>query len=61
MAELVNGIRMYKYSNAYAFLTDGDGNLIFHPKINLAALDEVQAEVSMMSAASAAISSSCRG
>ena len=40
MAELVDGIRMYKYSNAYAFLTDGDGNLIFHPKINLAALDE---------------------
>lgn len=38
MAEQVESIHLYK--NGYAFLTDKDGTLIFHPRMNLAALDE---------------------
>ncbi|MBR3334210.1 MAG: diguanylate cyclase [Clostridia bacterium] len=38
MAELVESIHLYK--SGYAFLTDKDGQLIFHPRINLAALEE---------------------
>ena len=38
MAEQVDSIRLY--NNGYAFLTDKDGNLIFHPRMNLAALDD---------------------
>ena len=33
MAEQVESIRLY--NNGYAFLTDKDGNLIFHPRIDL--------------------------
>ena len=38
MAEQVESIHLYK--SGYAFLTDRDGKLIFHPRMNLAALDE---------------------
>ena len=38
MAEQVRSIRLY--SNGYAFLTDADGNLIFHPMMDLAELSE---------------------
>ncbi len=38
MAEQVESIHLYK--NGYAFLTDKDGTLIYHPRMNLAALDE---------------------
>lgn len=37
MAEQVASIRLY--SNGYAFLTDADGKLIYHPRIDLASLD----------------------
>ncbi len=36
MAEQVESIRLY--NNGYAFLTDRDGNLIYHPRIDLAEL-----------------------
>lgn len=38
MAEQVESIHLYK--SGYAFLTDRDGKLIFHPRMKLAALDE---------------------
>ncbi len=38
MQEQIESIKLY--TNGYAFLTDKDGNLIFHPRMNLAALDE---------------------
>ena len=38
MAEQVDSIHLQK--SGYAFLTDKDGRLIFHPRMNLAALDE---------------------
>ena len=43
MAEQVDSIRLY--DNGYAFLTDKDGNFIFHPRIDLAELkpDQVPA------------------
>ena len=37
LAGQIDSIRLY--NNGYAFLTDKDGNLIFHPRITLAALD----------------------
>ena len=36
MAEQVDSIRLY--SNGYAFLSDGEGNLFYHPKIDLTKL-----------------------
>ena len=38
MAEQVESIRLY--NNGYAFLTDEDGDLIFHPRIDVAELTE---------------------
>lgn len=38
MQEQIESIKLY--TNGYAFLTDKDGNLIFHPRMNLAALNE---------------------
>lgn len=38
MAEQVDSIRLY--SDGYAFLTDSDGHLMFHPRIDLASLPE---------------------
>ena len=38
MKEQVESIKLY--DNGYAFLTDKDGNLIYHPRMNLAALDD---------------------
>ena len=38
MAEQVESIHLYK--SGYAFLTDKNGTLLFHPRMNLAALDE---------------------
>ena len=38
MAEQVESIRLY--SNGYAFITDAEGNLIYHPRIDVAALPE---------------------
>ena len=38
MQEQIESIKLYE--SGYAFLTDKDGNLIFHPRMNLAALDE---------------------
>lgn len=38
MAEQVESIRLY--NNGYAFLTDKDGSLIFHPRIDVASLPE---------------------
>ncbi len=38
MAEQVDSIRLY--NNGYAFLTDQNGRLIFHPRMNLAALED---------------------
>lgn len=41
MAEQVESIHLY--NNGYAFLTDGNGSLIFHPRIDMAGLtDETQ-------------------
>ena len=40
MAEQVDSIRLY--NNGYAFLTDADGSLIFHPRIDLAQLSEAE-------------------
>ena len=38
MAEQVSAIRLY--SNGYAFITDAEGNLIYHPNIDVAALTD---------------------
>ena len=38
MAEQVGSIRLY--SNGYAFLTDAEGKLMFHPRIDIARLSE---------------------
>ena len=38
MAEQVSAIRLY--SNGYAFITDRDGNLIYHPEIDVASLTD---------------------
>ena len=38
MQEQIESIKLY--TNGYAFLTDKDGNLIFHPRMNLAALED---------------------
>ena len=38
LAAQVDSIRLY--SNGYAFLSDADGNLFYHPKIDVAKLDE---------------------
>ena len=44
MAEQVSAIRLY--SNGYAFITDKDGNLVYHPNIDVAALtDETRPKV----------------
>ena len=43
MAEQVGSIHLYE--NGYAFLTDADGNLIYHPRIDLAELPEDQKPV----------------
>ena len=44
MAEQVESIRLY--NNGYAFLTDANGELIFHPRIDLATLaDEMKPEI----------------
>ena len=44
MAEQVSAIRLY--SNGYAFITDAEGNLIYHPAIDVATLtDETRPEV----------------
>lgn len=40
MAEQVESIRLY--NNGYAFLTNADGSLIFHPRIDTASLPEDQ-------------------
>ena len=38
MAEQVDSIRLY--SNGFAFLSDAEGNLFFHPRIDVSQLDE---------------------
>ena len=38
MAEQIQSIRMYE--NGYAFLTDAQGKLIYHPRIDLAPLPD---------------------
>ena len=38
MAEQVGAIRLFQ--NGYAFLNDGEGNLIYHPRIDVAAMTE---------------------
>ena len=38
MAEQVDSIRLY--SNGYAFLSDGEGNLFYHPRIDVTQLSE---------------------
>lgn len=38
MAEQIESIRLY--SNGYAFLTDGDGSPVFHPRMDLTRLSE---------------------
>ena len=44
MAEQVSAIRLY--SNGYAFITDSDGELIYHPYIDVATLtDETRPEI----------------
>lgn len=37
MAEEVNHISLYE--NGYAFLTDGEGNVVYHPRLDVAAMD----------------------
>ena len=39
MAEEVNGIRLYE--NGYAFLSDADGKLFYHPRIDVTESDTV--------------------
>ena len=43
MAEQVESIRLY--DNGYAFLSDEDGNLFFHPRIDVSALSPEEAPV----------------
>lgn len=39
MAEQVNNITLYE--NGYAFINDSEGNLIYHPKLDVASLEEL--------------------
>ena len=37
MAEVVNHITLYE--NGYAFLNDGEGNIIYHPRMDVATME----------------------